>query len=71
MTPDDTDRSIVLEDGRVNVFDAGTIRLAKGSVELMMRELCFCHDIREQLPVMNQDLWPSFDDGLQLLSSIS
>ena len=54
MAWNDTDGAIVLQDGRVNFFDAGASRLAKGRMQLLMRQLRPGHNLLNQFTVMNE-----------------
>ena len=54
----------------MNFFDAGASRETEGSGQLMVGEASFRHYILEQLPVVNENLGPAFDQTLNLLVSI-
>ena len=66
---DDTDGAIVFQDGGVHFLDAIATRLAEGRIQFVMRQFSPSHDIVEQPSIMDEDLGPSFNDGLQSLAS--
>jgi len=54
----------------VHFLDAIAPRLAESRIQLVMRKFRAGHNIFEQFSVMDENLRPSFNDGLQFLAFV-